>query len=151
MASQHVPPCIVQPPPSLPPPPPPPSTTAKKVCITSHPVHKTLATAANLANLLPTSTVLAFRTLIASFSNKGNCQPSNVFLTSSLIVICAVFCFFSSFTDSFKDSDGKLYYGGENLNVLMMNLPVGAGVLSTFLFVLFPTTRRGIGYADLPR
>lgn len=53
-----------------------------------------------------------------------------------------------------SDSDVQrcfFYEGGENLNVLMMNLPVGAGVLSTFLFVLFPTTRRGIGYADLPR
>ncbi|KAL3516158.1 hypothetical protein ACH5RR_023060 [Cinchona calisaya] len=180
--------------------------------------HKTLATAANLANLLPTGTVLAFRTLTPSFSNKGSCQPSNKFITAFLIGFCAIICFFSSFTDSFTDDhDGKLYYGiatcrglyifndesrdqdekskeedrkelskfkirwidfvhafvslfvflifavsdtdvqscffpeaGGNMDALMMNLPLGAGIFSSFLFTIFPTTRRGIGYADLP-
>ncbi|KAK1360330.1 putative disease resistance protein NBS-LRR family protein [Heracleum sosnowskyi] len=182
-----------------------------------HPVHRTLATAANLANLLPTGTVLGFRALTPSFSNQGSCNISNKYLTAILIGICAVACFLSSFTDSFVDSDGKLYYGiasfkglyifnykykydneaendmqtqdltqyklccidfvhaflsiivflvfalsdsdvqscyfpvaGENLNALVINLPLGAGVLSSFLFMLFPTTRRGIGVADLP-
>ncbi|KAL8088707.1 hypothetical protein AgCh_038477 [Apium graveolens] len=182
---------------------------------TIHPVHRTLATAANLANLLPTGTVLGFRALTPSFSNQGNCHPSNKYLTAILIGICAIACFLSSFTDSFIHPDGKLYYGiatfkglkifnykynydheadmqmqdltqykiccvdfvhaflsimvflvfalsdsdvqscyfavaGENLNALVINLPLGAGVLSSFLFMLFPTTRRGIGVADLP-
>lgn len=184
---------------------------------TIHPVHRTLATAANLANLLPTGTVLGFRALTPSFSNQGNCHLSNKYLTAILIGICAIACFLSSFTDSFIDSDGKLYYGiasfsglkifnckynydneaesdmqmqdltqykicyidfvhaflsvmvflvfalsdsdvqscyfavgGENLKELVTNLPLGAGVLSSFLFMLFPTTRRGIGVADLP-
>ncbi|XP_017257793.1 protein DMP10 [Daucus carota subsp. sativus] len=180
-----------------------------------HPVHRTLATAANLANLLPTGTVLSFRALTPSFSNQGHCQLSNKYLTAILIAVCAVACFLSSFTDSFVDSEGKLYYGiatfkglnifnyknnneaeneldmqdlrqyrlcfidfvhafmslmvflvfalsdsdvqscyfpvgGENLNALVMNLPLGTGVLASFLFMLFPTTRRGIGVADLP-
>ena len=38
---------------------------------------------------------------------------------------------------------------GGNENALVMNLPLGAGVLSSFLFTIFPTTRRGIGYADM--
>ncbi|KAL7239394.1 hypothetical protein ACSBR2_005324 [Camellia fascicularis] len=38
---------------------------------------------------------------------------------------------------------------GANENALIMNLPLGAGVLSSFLFIIFPTTRRGIGYADM--
>ncbi|KVI06237.1 Protein of unknown function DUF679 [Cynara cardunculus var. scolymus] len=35
---------------------------------------------------------------------------------------------------------------GANMNVLLMNLPLGAGVLASFLFTIFPTTRRGLGY-----
>ncbi|KAI4301846.1 hypothetical protein L6164_035086 [Bauhinia variegata] len=173
-----------------------------------HPVHKSLSSAANLANVLPTGTVLAFNALIPSFSNNGSCQVSHKFLTSSVIIVSAMFCFLSSFTDSIVDSDGKLYYGiatfrglyifnygnwennaqlvkfkiraidfvhafmsvlvffafaisdsnvqrclvpkeGVNESALIMNLPLGAGVLSSFLFTIFPTTRRGIGCADM--
>ena len=35
---------------------------------------------------------------------------------------------------------------GANESALMVNLPLGAGLLSSFLFTLFPTRRRGIGY-----
>ncbi|GMY39320.1 protein DMP4 [Fagus crenata] len=38
---------------------------------------------------------------------------------------------------------------GGNENAVIMNLPLGAGVLSSFLFTKFPTKRRGIGYADM--
>ena len=33
---------------------------------------------------------------------------------------------------------------------LIMNLPLGGGVLESFLLTIFPTTRRRIGYADMP-
>ncbi|PQP93350.1 uncharacterized protein Pyn_32848 [Prunus yedoensis var. nudiflora] len=177
----------------------------------NHPVHQTLASAANLANLLPTGTVLAFQTLTPTFSNNGSCQLSNKFLTASVIVFCALLCFLSSFTDSFKDNDtdGKLYYGiatfkglyifncskleninrdlekykinfldfvhafmslfvflifalsnshvescflsgvGINYSELAMNLPLGAGILSSLFFTIFPTARRGIGSTDM--
>ncbi|KAK3200362.1 hypothetical protein Dsin_023777 [Dipteronia sinensis] len=36
----------------------------------------------------------------------------------------------------------------DNVNVLMMNLPLAIGGAVSFLFMLFPTRRRGIGYAD---
>ncbi|KAK3200364.1 hypothetical protein Dsin_023779 [Dipteronia sinensis] len=36
----------------------------------------------------------------------------------------------------------------DNVNVLMMNLPLAVGSAMSFLFMLFPTKRRGIGYAD---
>lgn len=178
------------------------------VSFAPHPVHKTLASAANLANLLPTGTVLAFQTLAPSFSDKGNCRLSNEILTASLVGFCSAVCFLSSFTDSFTDSEGKVYYGmatwkglwvmngdaaagvdlwrfrvrvidfvhalvsvmvflafafcdvnvqscffplgAPDLDVLVVNLPLAAGVFSTFLFVVFPTTRRGIGYSDMP-
>ncbi|KAJ0013409.1 hypothetical protein Pint_19962 [Pistacia integerrima] len=197
---------------------------------------KPLATAANLANLLPTGTVLVFQTLSPSFSNNGSCLPANRYLTLSIIVACAVVCFFSSLTDSFIDDNGKLFYGiatfkgfyifnqddhvhkvndvekpdaagnecnknedaagkecnknedklrkyrirmkdfvhafasllvflvfatsstdvqrcffphaGANGNTLMMNLPLAVGAFASFLFMIFPTKRRGIGYAD---
>ncbi|GAB2277519.1 hypothetical protein Dimus_012228 [Dionaea muscipula] len=180
------------------------------------PVHKTLASTANLANLLPTGTVLAFQALMPSFSNGGSCGASNKYITACLIFFCASACFLSSFTDSFM-GDGKLYHGiatfkgfyvfnrepqhaaaggeegnmkellekyrirvidfvhavvslivflmfslgdadvlkcyspkaGADHNALVTNLPLGAGILASFFFTLFPTTRRGIGYADL--
>lgn len=40
--------------------------------------------------------------------------------------------------------------GGTDLDVLVMNLPLAAGIFSSFFFIIFPTTRRGIGYADMP-
>lgn len=38
--------------------------------------------------------------------------------------------------------------GGENGKVLVENLPLAVGAAVSFLFALFPTRRRGIGYAD---
>ncbi|KAL5768434.1 hypothetical protein ACOSP7_014983 [Xanthoceras sorbifolium] len=72
--------------------------------------HKKLSTAANLSNLLPTGTVLAFQALIPSFSNNGACLPAHKYLTLSLIVSFSLVCFLSSFTDSFE-ANGKVYYG----------------------------------------
>ncbi|XP_022720088.1 protein DMP10 [Durio zibethinus] len=39
---------------------------------------------------------------------------------------------------------------GANGNALMTNLPLAGGLLASGLFMLFPTKRRGIGYADKP-
>ncbi|KAK4850294.1 hypothetical protein QYF36_005404 [Acer negundo] len=39
----------------------------------------------------------------------------------------------------------------DNVNVLVMNLPLAVGSAVSFLFMLFPTKRRGIGYADKGR
>ena len=58
----------------------PPSPPTPPTIITrglNHPVHQTLAGVANLANLLPTGTVLAFQTLTPTFSNSGSCQKKN--------------------------------------------------------------------------
>ncbi|PIN12675.1 hypothetical protein CDL12_14715 [Handroanthus impetiginosus] len=79
---------------------------------------KTLASAANLSNLLPTSTVLIFQTLKPSLSNKGICQLPNKYLTIILISFCAIICFLSSFTDSFVNSNRKLYHGIATFNGL---------------------------------
>lgn len=186
------------------------TTEAKDQDVT--PGQKTIASAANLANLLPTGTVLVFQTLIPSFSNHGSCHPANKGLSVSMIIICALICFFTAFTDSFIDpTDGKFYYGivtregiyilnprakeitdeekkrlkkykitprdyfhaflsltvflifaltdlnvkncffldaGDDLNQIIINLPLGAGILASLVFTIFPTTRRGIGYTQ---
>ncbi|KAK4596054.1 hypothetical protein RGQ29_014222 [Quercus rubra] len=170
--------------------------------------------AANLANLLPTGTVLLFQALTPSLANStGKCQYFHKYLIGFVIIICAATCFLSSFTDSFM-VDGKLFYGfatfkdfwvlnydsitsqdvktkvrentkkhkiipkdyvhafgsllvflifafsssdvlhcffpdgGENQYSMVLYLPLVAGVLSSFLFSLFPTQRKGFGYGD---
>ncbi|KAF6145178.1 hypothetical protein GIB67_041373 [Kingdonia uniflora] len=176
-------------------------------------VDKTLGTAANLVKLLPGGTVLAFQALVPTFSNYGTCHISNKYLTSILLVILALSCFFFTFTDSFTGVDGKLYFGiatcksfyifnsdeaevgetnlrmvnpskyrirsvdvvhavfsslvflvlafsdsgvqncffpndGVNGKQLLVNLPLGIGFMASIVFVLFPTSRKSIGYSD---
>lgn len=70
-----------------------------------------LQSTANLANLLPTGTLLAFQLLTPIFTNNGTCDAATRPLTFGLLVILAVSCFLASFTDSFEGSDGQIYYG----------------------------------------
>ncbi|XP_059435648.1 protein DMP10-like [Corylus avellana] len=171
--------------------------------------------AGNLANLLPTGTVLVFQALIPSFTGNGKCQIFNKYLVGFVIAFCAATCFLSSFTDSLQHGD-KLYYGfatckglcvfnydnrpeeegeikkeleklkietldfvhafgslfvflifavsstdvllcffpeadHENEYSIVIYLPLVAGALSSFLFSICPTKRKGLGYADTPR
>ncbi|KAL9450613.1 hypothetical protein AB3S75_012356 [Citrus x aurantiifolia] len=66
--------------------------------------------AANLANLLPTGTVLAYQALMPSLSNNGTCLAAHKYLSIVALAGCSIVCFLSSFTDSYY-SKGKLYYG----------------------------------------
>ncbi|ESR46437.1 hypothetical protein CICLE_v10003468mg [Citrus x clementina] len=182
--------------------------------------------AANLANLLPTGTVLAYQALMPSLSNNGTCLAAHKYLSIVALAGCSIVCFLSSFTDSYYSSKGKLYYGiatttglhifnkkdsedegekadnniedgdkgtekegvcldtykirwidfvhaftsllvflvfattnsdarrcffphpGPNTNVLLMHLPILVGAFASLLFMLFPTDRRGFGFAD---
>ncbi|KAF3339304.1 hypothetical protein FCM35_KLT16775 [Carex littledalei] len=174
--------------------------------------NKTLSSTANLAQLLPTGTVLAFEALSSSFTDNGVCYTSNKFLTALLIYFCLLSCVFFSFTDSLVGQDGKHYYGlatfkgfyvfnfsgtdeeaarifhdlrrlririvdfvhaiftsfvflvvafsdtgvqrcffpsaDSNVKELFVNLPMGAAFLASFVFIIFPTTRKGIGYTN---
>ena len=38
---------------------------------------------------------------------------------------------------------------GRDVRELLVNLPLGAGFLSSMVFMIFPTTRKSIGYADM--
>lgn len=159
---------------------------------------------ANLANLLPTGTLLAFQILTPVFTNNGACDSVTRLLTLLLLILLSLSCFLASFTDTIKASDGRVYHGIATLkglwlfdysegtlpelskyklrlidfvhallsvlvffavalrdsNVLMCYypqprhetkevldiVPVGVGFLCSLLFLVFPTTRHGVGY-----
>uniref|UniRef100_A0A0D9V1A0 DUF679 domain-containing protein n=1 Tax=Leersia perrieri TaxID=77586 RepID=A0A0D9V1A0_9ORYZ len=173
---------------------------------------KVMASTANLAQLLPTGTVLAYQALSPSFTNHGVCNAANRWLTAVLVGVLAGLALFFSFTDSVVGRDGKLYYGvatprgldvfnlsgeeeervwvrrelqqlrlrpldfvhafftamvfltvafsdvglqncffqnpSDNTKELLKNLPLGMAFLSSFVFLVFPTKRKGIGYND---
>ncbi|XP_062083841.1 protein DMP3 [Humulus lupulus] len=97
------------------PPPPPPATTARPLqrqqSLPQRAISQTLTTTANLANLLPTGTLLAFQLLTPVFTNNGSCDPVTRALTFLLLTLLSLSCFVASFTDSVKASDGQVYYG----------------------------------------
>lgn len=75
-------------------------------------IRKTFKLTAHLANLLPTGSVLAFQILSPVFSHEGNCRTStSQNLTLVLLGVCGFSCFILSFTDSFRDERGKVWYG----------------------------------------
>ncbi|MBA0848813.1 hypothetical protein Goshw_007493 [Gossypium schwendimanii] len=74
-------------------------------------ISQTLASTANLANLLPTGTLLAFQLLVPTFTNNGSCDAATRSMTLILLLLLALSCFLASFTDSVKSSDGQVYYG----------------------------------------
>ncbi|KAL4296445.1 hypothetical protein GQ457_12G004740 [Hibiscus cannabinus] len=79
---------------------------------------KTFTGLGNLIKLLPTGTVFVFQFLNPVLTNYGHCSPVNKVLTSILIALCGFSCAFSSFTDSYKDSDGMVHYGIATVNGL---------------------------------
>uniref|UniRef100_A0A0D9XYV7 Uncharacterized protein n=1 Tax=Leersia perrieri TaxID=77586 RepID=A0A0D9XYV7_9ORYZ len=171
---------------------------------------KVMSVSANLAQLLPTGSVLAYQSLSASFTNQGECLPSNRCLSLGLVVFLSAACVFFAFTDSITYK-GKVYYGvamkgrlnlfnlskleekklftelkpelekrglsiqdfvhgvfsavvfltvaasdvglqncffphvGKDGKELFKNMPLGMALLSSFVFMIFPTKRRGIG------
>ncbi|XP_008218737.1 PREDICTED: uncharacterized protein LOC103319023 [Prunus mume] len=74
-------------------------------------ISQTLTSTANLANLLPTGTLLAFQLLIPIFTSNGSCDSATRPMTLILLLLFALSCFVASLTDSVKASDGQVYYG----------------------------------------
>ncbi|KAF8411838.1 hypothetical protein HHK36_004397 [Tetracentron sinense] len=74
-------------------------------------ITQTLAGTAHLANLLPTGTLLAFQLLTPVFSSNGTCDSVTRPMTLFLLILLAGSCLLASFTDSFKSSEGQVYYG----------------------------------------
>uniref|UniRef100_A0A0E0LP22 DUF679 domain-containing protein n=1 Tax=Oryza punctata TaxID=4537 RepID=A0A0E0LP22_ORYPU len=162
----------------------------------------------DVLKLLPTATVIVYEVLTPILTNTGDCHLANKIVTPVLLVLCAFFCAFSQFTDSYVGADGKVRYGlvtarglmpfsgGANEDTtgrdfskyrlrfgdfvhaffsvtvfaavalladantvscfypslkdqqkkVVMALPVVVGALASVIFVVFPSTRHGIGY-----
>lgn len=66
---------------------------------------------ADLIKLLPSGTVFLFQFLSPLVTNNGHCAAYNKVLSGALVALCGGFCAFSSFTDSYVGSDGRVYYG----------------------------------------
>ncbi|KAL1372591.1 hypothetical protein HN51_002709 [Arachis hypogaea] len=61
-----------------------------------------------LIKLLPTGTMFVFHFVNPILTNSGKCSSAaNRVLSATLLAICAFFCFFSSFTDSYIDPTNK--------------------------------------------
>ena len=86
-------------------------TAAGPAATASTATDKVMSSAANLAQLLPTGTVLAYQALSPSFTNHGKCETSNQWLTAALVIVLSALSLFFSFTDSVVGRDKKLYYG----------------------------------------
>ncbi|KAL5221560.1 hypothetical protein ABZP36_026273 [Zizania latifolia] len=86
-----------------------------------------LATTANLANLLPTGTVMAFQLLAPTFTNNGACDATTALLTRGLLAVLALSCLLASFTDSIRCPDGLVYYGlATPRGLWLLDYPPGA-------------------------
>ncbi|XP_071729832.1 protein DMP5-like [Rutidosis leptorrhynchoides] len=74
-------------------------------------ISQTLASTAQLANLLPTGTLLVLQNVTPIFTNHGQCDTVTRPLTAILLIFLTAACFLACFTDSFKSSDGQVFYG----------------------------------------
>lgn len=74
-------------------------------------IGQTYQSTAHLAKLLPSGTVLSFQILAPTLAKQGHCSDMNRMMTGGLVVLCALSCCVLSFTDSFRDEEGKVRYG----------------------------------------
>ncbi|KAL6845389.1 hypothetical protein ACP4OV_024884 [Aristida adscensionis] len=74
-------------------------------------IGQTYQSTGHLAKLLPSGTVLSFQLLAPTLARKGHCGDMNRMMTGGLVVLCALSCFVLSFTDSFRDEEGRVRYG----------------------------------------
>ncbi|KAL8485431.1 hypothetical protein ACS0TY_027650 [Phlomoides rotata] len=74
-------------------------------------VNTILGGTARLNILLPTATILAFTIFAPLLTNDGKCTTVDRWLMGLFLALSASSCVFFSFTDSFRTSSGRLYYG----------------------------------------
>lgn len=74
-------------------------------------IGQTYQSTAHLAKLLPSGTVLSFQILAPTLAKQGHCSDMNRMMTGGLVVLCALSSFVLSFTDTFRDEEGKVRYG----------------------------------------
>ncbi|CAI0375175.1 unnamed protein product [Linum tenue] len=116
----------------------PPEPAQQQQTLSQRAISQTLTTTANLANLLPTGTLLAFQLLTPIFTNGGSCDAATRPLTLLLLALLAASCFLASFTDSVAVEAGEeqrkkkaVYYGlatWEGIFLFDCPDPVGCGL-----------------------
>ncbi|XP_047964162.1 protein DMP2-like [Salvia hispanica] len=74
-------------------------------------INTILSGTARLNVLLPTATILAFSIFAPLLTNDGKCTTLDRWLMGFFLAVSASSCVFFSFTDSFRTSSGRLYYG----------------------------------------
>ncbi|KDP34672.1 hypothetical protein JCGZ_11020 [Jatropha curcas] len=74
-------------------------------------INTILSGTARLNVLLPTATILAFTIFAPLLTNDGKCTSFNRWLMGIFCAILATSCVFLTFTDSFRTSTGRLFYG----------------------------------------
>ncbi|XP_021746800.1 uncharacterized protein LOC110712634 [Chenopodium quinoa] len=118
------------PPPSTPPAPSDPPTLPvstgvpkKRRAVVAKSVQRTLSKTSMLAHFLPTGTLLTFEMVLPSIYGVGECSSVSTIMTTILLILCALSCFFFHFTDSFRAPDGKVYYGFVTRNGLAVFKP----------------------------
>lgn len=105
-------------------------------------MQKTLSKTSLLVNFLPTGTLLTFEMLLPSVVGDGSCSAVSTTMIIVLLSLCASSCFFFHFTDSFRGSDGKVYYG--------FVTPRGLALFRSGLGVEVPKDERyRMGFTDL--
>ncbi|CAL1352548.1 unnamed protein product [Linum trigynum] len=117
--------------------PPEPTAGQQQQTLSQRAISQTLTTTANLANLLPTGTLLAFQLLTPTFTNGASCDAATRPLTLLLLALLAASCFLASFTDSVAVEAGEeqrkkaVYYGlatWEGIFLFDCPDPVGCGL-----------------------
>ncbi|KAF7809115.1 protein DMP9-like [Senna tora] len=105
-------------------------------------MQKTISKTSMLVNFLPTGTLLTFEMLLPSVSRNGDCSSGvTTMMIYLLLGLCTFSCFFFHFTDSFRGSDGKVYYG--------FVTPRGLAVFKHGLEVEVPKDERfRVGFTD---
>ncbi|KAJ7970994.1 DUF679 domain membrane protein [Quillaja saponaria] len=89
----------------------PPGEPGRKRRAVAKGVQKTISKTSMLVNFLPTGTLLTFEMVLPSIYRTGECTTANTMMIHVLLGLCALSCFFFHFTDSFRGSDGKIYFG----------------------------------------
>ncbi|KAJ8760497.1 hypothetical protein K2173_015164 [Erythroxylum novogranatense] len=74
-------------------------------------INAILGGTARLNVLLPTATILTFTIFAPLLTNDGKCSTLNRWLMGVFWASLAASCVFFTFTDSFRTSSGRLYYG----------------------------------------
>ncbi|XP_075518455.1 protein DMP8-like [Primulina tabacum] len=128
-------------PPLYPSSPPPPAAGGRKRRAVASGVQKTLSKTSLLANFLPTGTLLTFEMVLPSIYKNGQCSHITTLMIHVLLCLCTASCFFFHFTDSFRGSDGKVYYG--------FVTPKGLAVFKAGLQIEVPKDERyRVGFSD---